>query len=97
MESGAVFEEKQGWERPGWFLKKGTAPVQKYDWYGSYGTPHNQETQYENLLKGDHTFGFSKHHHMARHYFYILSIYTIFILYYMLTRNIFQFNKLNMN
>ncbi|XP_046984325.1 sarcosine dehydrogenase, mitochondrial [Schistocerca americana] len=63
LNAGVVYEEKQGWERPGYFLQSGVAPVQKYDWFGSYGSSRNPETPYESLLQGDRTFGFSKHHH----------------------------------
>lgn len=62
VDAGCVFEERQGWERPGWFSPKGPAPVPQYDWYGSYGTPRNSDVRYENMLKADHTFGFSKSH-----------------------------------
>jgi sarcosine dehydrogenase len=62
VDAGCVFEERQGWERPGWFSPKGPAPVPQYDWYGSYGTPRNSDVRYENMLKADHTFDFSKSH-----------------------------------
>ncbi|KAJ4441685.1 hypothetical protein ANN_11543, partial [Periplaneta americana] len=64
VDAGCVFEDRQGWERPGWFSPKGPAPVPNYDWYGSYGTPRNSDVRYENMLKGDHTFGFTKSHHV---------------------------------
>jgi len=65
VDAGCVFEERQGWERPGWFSPKGPAPVPQYDWYGSYGTPRNSDVRYENMLKADHTFGFSKSHQIV--------------------------------
>ncbi|XP_066993512.2 sarcosine dehydrogenase, mitochondrial isoform X2 [Anabrus simplex] len=64
LEAGCFFEERQGWERPGWFSKKGTMPVQKYDWFGAYGTTRNTDTRYTDSLEGDYTFGFSKHHQL---------------------------------
>ncbi|KAJ9576455.1 hypothetical protein L9F63_006668, partial [Diploptera punctata] len=64
IDAGCVFEERQGWERPGWFSPKGPAPVPKYDWYGEYGTPRNSDVRYENLLKGEHTFGFTRSHNI---------------------------------
>ncbi|KDR18080.1 Sarcosine dehydrogenase, mitochondrial, partial [Zootermopsis nevadensis] len=64
VDAGCVFEERQGYERPGWFSPKGPAPVPNYDWYGSYGTPRNSDVRYENMLKSDHTFDFSKIHHV---------------------------------
>lgn len=63
LKEGAVYEEMQGWEKPGWFAPNGFAPIFPYDWYGSYGSTKNTDKRYENLLKGDYTFNFSRHHH----------------------------------
>lgn len=52
----------QAYERPGWFLPQGMAPIPPYDWYGAYGTKRNTDKRYENLLKGEQSFRFSKHH-----------------------------------
>ncbi|OXU31337.1 hypothetical protein TSAR_012682 [Trichomalopsis sarcophagae] len=62
LKEGAVMEERQGWERPGWYLKEGTAPIPPYDYYGSYGTSKNENCKYLQLLQQDHTFDFPKHH-----------------------------------
>ncbi|VVC89555.1 unnamed protein product [Leptidea sinapis] len=35
--------------------------VQQYDWGGAHDYPRNQDTKYEDILKGEYTFGFSKH------------------------------------
>nr|XP_968443.1 PREDICTED: sarcosine dehydrogenase, mitochondrial [Tribolium castaneum] len=59
---GAVMEQAQGWERPGYFVKDRTAPVRGYDWYGYYDHVDNPDKRYEQELEGDYTFGFSKHH-----------------------------------
>ncbi|KAK4886911.1 hypothetical protein RN001_003182 [Aquatica leii] len=59
---GAVMEQAQGWERPGFYIKDSTAPVRSYDWYGSYDHVDNPDKRYENQLEGDYTFNFSKHH-----------------------------------
>ncbi|KAJ9576450.1 hypothetical protein L9F63_006663 [Diploptera punctata] len=56
VRAGCVFQERQGWERPGWFCKEGPVPVPKYDWFGAYGHPHNTDHRYEEQLKKDHTF-----------------------------------------
>ncbi|XP_075228013.1 sarcosine dehydrogenase [Lycorma delicatula] len=64
LKTGAVFEEMQAYERPGWFLPQGTAPIPPYDWYGAYGTKRSTDKRYENLIKGEHSFRFSKHHHV---------------------------------
>lgn len=66
LKEGAVYEEMQGWEKPGWFAPNGFAPIFPYDWYGSYGSTKNTDKRYENLLKGDYTFNFSRHHHQVR-------------------------------
>ncbi|XP_055711503.1 sarcosine dehydrogenase, mitochondrial [Phlebotomus papatasi] len=58
----AVMEEKQGWERPGYFLTDCFAKVPPYDWYGSYGHKKAPDSSYEDQLKKDLTFGFSENH-----------------------------------
>ena len=54
-------EEKSGWERPGFYLKDGQAPVQSYDWYGFYGNKKNENTCYTEKLAGEYSFDFSEH------------------------------------
>ncbi|XP_068143892.1 sarcosine dehydrogenase, mitochondrial [Drosophila tropicalis] len=55
LASNAFMEEKQGWERPGFFLPTNevSALVQTYDWYGSYGHPRLQNGRYEQVLESD--------------------------------------------
>ncbi|XP_057317314.1 sarcosine dehydrogenase, mitochondrial-like [Hydractinia symbiolongicarpus] len=61
-EAGCFFQERHGWERPGWFSKTEKPKLLPYDWYGSYeGTPAHQDYTYNKLLKDDYTFGFPKH------------------------------------
>ncbi|XP_058460300.1 sarcosine dehydrogenase, mitochondrial isoform X2 [Malaya genurostris] len=62
IQYGAVMEERHGWERPGYFLPEDTVVVQPYDWYGYYDYPKNANTNYEETLKKDYTFGFPEHH-----------------------------------
>ncbi|XP_055610172.1 sarcosine dehydrogenase, mitochondrial [Uranotaenia lowii] len=62
IQYGAIMEERQGWERPGYFLPEDTVVVQPYDWYGNYDHPRNINTNYEEALKKDYTFGFPEHH-----------------------------------
>lgn len=64
--SGAVMEQAQGWERPGYFVKDRTAPVRGYDWYGHYDHVPNSDKRYVNELVEDHTWGFSKHQEVVR-------------------------------
>ena len=61
MERGCVFQEKHGWERPGWFSDS-LNPVQPYDWYGVYGNKLNEDQRYPKSLQRDYTFDFPKHH-----------------------------------
>lgn len=58
-------EERHGWERPGYFLPEDTVVVQSYDWYGYYDYPKNTNTNYEETLKKDYTFGFPEHHDLV--------------------------------
>lgn len=63
--AGCVFQEVNGWERPGWFHSS-PAPVLPYDWYGAYDhTPPHTDHPYYNLLKQDYTFDFPAHHHVV--------------------------------
>lgn len=66
VQKGAVMEEKQGWERPGYFLKDGqTVVVPPYDWYGNYGNKKHEQNEYEDKLIGDCKYGFSDHHKLV--------------------------------
>lgn len=66
MKYGAVMEEKQGWERPGYFRKESKPTVvQPYDWYGNYGHSRNEDTMYEDILKNEYRFGFSENHNLV--------------------------------
>ncbi|XP_047038851.1 sarcosine dehydrogenase, mitochondrial [Helicoverpa zea] len=63
VEDGAVMQARAGWERPAFFLPGEKIRVQQYDWGGAHKDyPRNLDQRYEEILKGDHTFGFSKHH-----------------------------------
>lgn len=64
---GAVMEERQGWERPGYFLKNDEkVEVQAYDWYGNYGHSKNEDTKYAEKLKGEYKFGFSDNYEIIK-------------------------------
>ncbi|XP_045761605.1 sarcosine dehydrogenase, mitochondrial [Maniola jurtina] len=62
IDDGAVMQARAGWERPGFFMLGEKIRVQQYDWGGVNDYPRNLDTRYEEVLKGDYTFGFSKHH-----------------------------------
>nr|CAG4644567.1 EOG090X014D [Leptodora kindtii] len=59
---GCVFQERMGYERPGWFSSQGPAPIQEYDWYGAYGNQLNDDQTYVRRLKEDYTFNFPNNH-----------------------------------
>uniref|UniRef100_A0A1Y1MDL9 Sarcosine dehydrogenase, mitochondrial n=1 Tax=Photinus pyralis TaxID=7054 RepID=A0A1Y1MDL9_PHOPY len=65
--NGAVMEQSQGWEVPGFYIKDSTAPVRVYDWHGFYDHVDNPDKRYEKQLEGDCTFEFSKHHDLIGH------------------------------
>ncbi|XP_005408513.1 PREDICTED: sarcosine dehydrogenase, mitochondrial isoform X1 [Chinchilla lanigera] len=63
---GCVFQERHGWERPGWFNPQGPAPVLDYDYYGAYGKRPHQDYAYGRLLSDEYTFDFPPHHHLIQ-------------------------------
>lgn len=55
-------EERQGWERPGWYLPDNKiATVLPYDYDGYYDTPKNINYAYADILKTERTFNFPPH------------------------------------
>jgi len=54
--AGCVYQERFGWERPGWFTMHAPCPVKPYDWYGAYGNLQNDEYGYKERLQLDYTF-----------------------------------------
>lgn len=65
LAQNAFMEEKQGWERPGFFMKQ-KAEVLPYDWYGCYGNTRHAERAYEKTLGGDLRYSeFSDHHKLV--------------------------------
>ncbi|XP_036074096.1 sarcosine dehydrogenase, mitochondrial isoform X5 [Rousettus aegyptiacus] len=65
LAQGCMFQERHGWERPGWFTPEGTAPVLPYDYYGAYGNQAHQDHAYGKLLADEHTFDFPPHHNVV--------------------------------
>ncbi|KAF2349552.1 Glycine cleavage T-protein-like N-terminal [Trinorchestia longiramus] len=61
--AGCVFQERHGWERPGWFNTEPT-PVQTYDWYGQYGHTTNTDRRYVQALEEEYCFDFPVHHNL---------------------------------
>lgn len=64
-EQGCVFQERHGWERPGWFNKE-PVPLKDYDYYGSYDIKKNANYKYSELLSKEYTFDFPPHHDMIK-------------------------------
>ncbi|XP_014889376.1 sarcosine dehydrogenase, mitochondrial [Poecilia latipinna] len=65
-EQGCMFQERHGWERPGWFNKDGPAPPKKYDYYGAYNIRNNENYKYKELLGKEYTFDFPPHHDVIK-------------------------------
>uniref|UniRef100_UPI0037E963FE sarcosine dehydrogenase, mitochondrial n=1 Tax=Semicossyphus pulcher TaxID=241346 RepID=UPI0037E963FE len=65
-EQGCVFQERHGWERPGWFNKEAPAPVKDYDYYGAYDIKKNVNYKYNELLGKEYTFNFPPHHDVIK-------------------------------
>ncbi|XP_077986603.1 sarcosine dehydrogenase, mitochondrial-like [Glandiceps talaboti] len=63
QDAGCVYQERHGWERPGWFARK-PAPLLDYDFYGSYDIPRHEGYEYENRLSDEYTFEWPPHHHI---------------------------------
>lgn len=63
--NGCVFQERFGWERPGWFSVN-EVRVQNYDWYGAYETPLNENDHYKDYLNLDYTFNHPSIHENIR-------------------------------
>ncbi|NXG33368.1 SARDH protein, partial [Dromaius novaehollandiae] len=66
LQQGCVFQERHGWERPGWFNPKGAAPVLDYDYYGAYKRQRHSNYMYNRLLGDEYTFDFPPHHHVIK-------------------------------
>ncbi|XP_069465727.1 sarcosine dehydrogenase, mitochondrial isoform X2 [Ambystoma mexicanum] len=66
LSQGCVFQERNGWERPGWFNPKGPVPILDYDYYGAYGHKPHEDYLYNQLLVKDYTFGFPAHHDVIK-------------------------------
>ncbi|KAJ8734149.1 hypothetical protein PYW07_014700 [Mythimna separata] len=63
VEDGAVMQSRAGWERPAFFFPGEKIRVQQYDWGGAHTDyPRNNDLRYEEILKGEYSFDFSKHH-----------------------------------
>ncbi|KAJ6619007.1 hypothetical protein lerEdw1_014921 [Lerista edwardsae] len=66
LRQGCVFQERHGWERPGWFNPQSEAPILDYDFYGAYGHRSHEDYAYSRLLSDEYTFDFPPHHKIIR-------------------------------
>ncbi|XP_068608878.1 sarcosine dehydrogenase, mitochondrial-like [Brachionichthys hirsutus] len=66
LEQGCVFQQRNGWERPGWFSQEGPAPVKDYDYYGVYDFKEHVDYKYRELLAREYTFDFPAHHDVIK-------------------------------
>ena len=60
-----MYQERLGWERPGWFALGSKPRLNEYDYYGAYENKRNI-SEYEDLLTKDLTFDFPEHHDIVR-------------------------------
>jgi len=65
--AGCVYQERFGWERPGWFSTNAPSPVKPYDWYGAYGHHLDEEYGYRERLTLDYTFDHPEIEENIRH------------------------------
>ena len=65
LDAGCAYQERLGWERPGWFALGSKPQLNEYDYYGAYGNERNI-SEYEDLLTKDYTFDFPRHHDIVR-------------------------------
>ena len=61
LASGCVFQERHGWERPGWFSYQPDVEAKQYDWYGAYKN-EAINSSYKKILNLDYTFGYPPMH-----------------------------------
>lgn len=59
---GCIFQERHGYERPGWFAPNQVVHLRKYDYYGAYDNERHEKYLYRDLLEQEYTFDFPKHH-----------------------------------
>jgi len=63
LAKGCLFQQRMGFERPGWFVKDKSLNMEKkpYDYYGSYGHEKHADYPYRDMLDADYTFGYPPH------------------------------------
>ncbi|XP_054008164.1 sarcosine dehydrogenase, mitochondrial [Hylaeus anthracinus] len=66
IEEGAVMEERQGWERPGWFYLNKKLKIIPYDYGGYYNKPKNENYEYRTVLEKEYSFHLSPYDKIIR-------------------------------
>ncbi|XP_043254567.1 sarcosine dehydrogenase, mitochondrial isoform X1 [Colletes gigas] len=66
VEEGAVMEERQGWERPGWFYRNKKLKVMPYDYGGYCEIPRNENDEYRAILEKEYSFQLSSYDNIIR-------------------------------
>ncbi|XP_076161806.1 sarcosine dehydrogenase, mitochondrial-like isoform X3 [Ptiloglossa arizonensis] len=66
IKEGAVMQERQGWERPGWFYLTKKLKIMPYDYGGYYKTPKNKNDEYRAILEKEYSFQFSLYDNMIQ-------------------------------
>lgn len=64
VKQGAFMEERQGWERPGYFLET-PVPTLPYDYDGNYGNAKHEAYAYKSYLLGDSKYTDSDHNNIV--------------------------------
>ncbi|CAK9810550.1 Sarcosine dehydrogenase, mitochondrial [Anthophora plagiata] len=63
VKEGAIMEECQGWERPGWFSSTENVEITLYNGYGTSGNMHDA---YSTIVEKERSFNFSPYNNIIR-------------------------------
>lgn len=69
VEKGAIMEERQGWERPGWFNLTKKIKILSHDYSGcdtTLGDQAHQTDEYRNILEKEYSFQLSPYDNIIR-------------------------------
>ncbi|XP_078045792.1 sarcosine dehydrogenase, mitochondrial-like isoform X2 [Augochlora pura] len=66
VEEGAIMEERQGWERPGWFYPSQKVQIIPYNYEKSCETLANEKDEYREILEKEYSFELSSFNNIIR-------------------------------
>ncbi|XP_017789303.1 PREDICTED: sarcosine dehydrogenase, mitochondrial [Habropoda laboriosa] len=66
VKEGAIMEERQGWERPGWFSSTKNVEIMPYSYGECCGTRKKRNDIYRAILEREYNFNFSPYHNIIR-------------------------------